>query len=54
MQLYKLVYELCHGYFHLNFTKFVYNLVLIERCHDRTRDTFFKVSPLITNLNKKL
>lgn len=54
MQLYKLVYVLCHGYFHLNLTKFVYNLVLIERCHKCTRDTFFKVSPLITNLNKKL
>lgn len=54
MQLYKLVYVLCHGHFNVNLTKFVYNLVLIERCHKRTRDTFFKVSPLITNLNKKL
>jgi len=54
MQLYKLVYALCHGYFNLNLTKFVYNLVLIERRHECARDTFFKVSPLITNLNKKL
>lgn len=54
MQLYKLVYVLCHGYFNLKLTKFVYNLVLIECCHKCTWDTFFKVSPLITNLNKKL